>query len=159
MSEIEIFPDPPALARAAAERFVVLAAEAITARGQFSVGLSGGSTPRALLTLLATAEFARRVDWPNVHVFFGDERCVPPDHPDSNFRQARDLLLEKIHLPAENLHRMRGEIEPEQAAAEYEQILRMFFEVENPAHPRFDLLRGWVKMDTWRRCSGHAGAV
>ncbi len=140
MSEIEIFPDPPALARAAAERFVELAVEAITARGQFSVGLSGGSTPRALLTLLATAEFARRVDWPNVHVFFGDERCVPPDHPDSNFRQARDLLLEKIHLPAENLHRMRGEIEPEQAAAEYEQILRMFFEVENPAHPRFDLL-------------------
>lgn len=140
MSHIEIFPDPSALARAAAERFVGLAAEAITARGQFSVGLSGGSTPRRLFALLATAEYARRVDWSNMHVFWGDERCVPPDHPDSNYGMAHELLLEHVPLPAENIHRMHGESEPEQAAAEYEQILRMYFAAENPAQPHFDVL-------------------
>jgi 6-phosphogluconolactonase len=140
MSQIEIFPDPSALARAAAERFIRLAAEAIAAGGQFSVGLSGGSTPRALFALLATAEYARQVDWPNTHFFWGDERCVPPDHPDSNYRMARELLLEHVPLPAENIHRMHGETEPEQAAAEYEQILRMFFAPEEPALPRFDVL-------------------
>jgi 6-phosphogluconolactonase len=140
MSQIEIFPDPPALARAAAERFVGLAADAIAASGRFSVGLSGGSTPRALFALLATAEIAGRVDWSNMHVFWGDERCVPPDHPDSNYGMARELLLDHVPLPAENIHRMHGETEPEQAAVEYEQILRNFFAGENPAQPRFDVL-------------------
>jgi 6-phosphogluconolactonase len=140
MNHIEIYRDQAALARATAERVVSLAAEAITARGQFSVGLSGGSTPRGLFSLLATDEFAARMEWAQVHVFWGDERCVPPDHPDSNYRMAREALLDHVPLTEENICRMRGEIEPEQAAAEYEQVLRVFFAREDPPLPRFDLL-------------------
>jgi 6-phosphogluconolactonase len=140
MNHIEIFRDPAVLAHAAAERLVSLSVEAITARGQFSVGLSGGSTPRALFSLLATDEFAARMDWAQVNIFWGDERNVPPDHPNSNYRMAREALLDHVPLPEENTYRMRGEIEPEQAAAEYEQILRVFFARQNPLLPRFDLL-------------------
>jgi len=141
MNEIETYPDADRLARAAAEHFVTLAAEAIAARGQFAVALSGGSTPRAAYALLASDEFAAQVDWSRVHVFWGDERCVPPDHPDSNYRLAREALLGHVPLPAGNVHRIRGEINPEQAAANYERTLSSFFarHPEGPA-PRFDLI-------------------
>jgi 6-phosphogluconolactonase len=138
MSQVEIYPDPPALARAAAEHIVSRAAAAIAARGQFSIGLSGGSTPRALFSLLATDAFSARIDWTKVFLFWGDERCVPPDHSDSNYRMARETLLDYIPLSEESIYRIRGETEPEQAAAEYEQILRVFFAQEN--RPRFDVL-------------------
>jgi 6-phosphogluconolactonase len=136
MENVEVYPDAAALARAAAESVIALAAEAITARGRFSIGLSGGSTPRALYTLLAAPEFAARVDWPNVHVFWGDERCVPPDHPDSNALMAREAWLNHVAIPASQIHRMRGESDPDQAAADYEQVLRAYF----AQGPRFDLL-------------------
>lgn len=129
------------------KHFVALARKAITSRGQFAVALAGGSTPRATYALLATEEFAARVDWPRVHIFWGDERCVPPDHPDSNYRMAREALLDHVPLPARNVHPIQGEIDPEEAAADYERTLRSFF-ARNPngkeirgdgSTPRFDL--------------------
>jgi len=137
MSEIRTYSDADHLARAAAEHFVTLASEAIAARGQFTVALSGGSTPRAAYALLA----AEDVDWPRVHVFWGDERCVPPDHLDSNYRLAREALLDHVPLPVGNVRRIRGEINPEQAAADYERTLRSFF-ARHPEEPTacFDLI-------------------
>ena len=136
MAEIRTYPEAASLARAAAEHFVTLATAAIAARGQFVVALSGGSTPRTTYALLASDEFAARVDWPRVRVFWGDERCVPPDHPDSNYRMAREALLDKVPIPAENVHRMRGELPPDQAAAAYQAEL----EAVLGAGGRFDLI-------------------
>jgi len=112
------------------------------------VALAGGSTPRATYALLATEEFAARVDWPRVHVFWGDERCVPPDHPGSNYRMAREALLDHVPLPARNVHPIHGEISPEEAAADYERTLRAFFAWNSGGRgsrdgapiPRFDLV-------------------
>jgi 6-phosphogluconolactonase len=144
MSDIQVFPDAAALARAAAERIVSLATEAIGARGQFSIGLSGGSTPRALYTLLSSDEVGPRIDWEHVHVFWGDERCVPPDHGESNYRMAREALLDHVPLPESHVHRIRGEIDPARAAADYEQVLHAFFRQPvgraDLPQPRFDLL-------------------
>jgi len=112
------------LARGATEHFSALATEAIAARGQFVVALAGGSTPRAMYALLAGEEFAARVDWSRVHIFWGDERCVPPDHPDSNYRMGREALLRHVPLPTGNVYRIRGEIDPEQAALAYERRLK-----------------------------------
>jgi 6-phosphogluconolactonase len=144
---IEVYPDAERLAHAAAEHFVALAGEAISRQGRFAVALAGGSTPKSAYALLAIGEFAGRVDWSRVHVFWGDERRVPPDHPDSNYRMAREALLDHVPLPAENVHRMRGELEPSQAADEYEAALRAFFspssedqEAKGERHiARFDL--------------------
>jgi 6-phosphogluconolactonase len=136
MTEIRTHPDAASLARAAAEHFVTLAAEAIAAHGRFAVALAGGSTPRATYALLATEEFAARVDWSRVHVFWGDERCVPPDHPDSNYRMVREALLDKIPIPTENVHRIRGELSPDQAALAYHEKL----EAVLGANGRFDLI-------------------
>ena len=127
MNEIRTYSDADRLAYAAAEHFVTLATAAIAARGQFAVALSGGSTPRATYALLASDEFAAQVDWSRVHVFWGDERCVPPNHADSNYRIAREALLDHVPLPAGNVHRIRGEMEPEAAAQAYAAELRAFF--------------------------------
>lgn len=126
MAQVNVYPDVPALTQAAAELFVRAANEAVSARGAFSVMLSGGSTPRALHTRLVSDEFKSRVDWPRVHIFWGDERCVPPDHPDSNYRMARETLLDHLTIPASNVQRIRGEAEPTVAADEYERALRAF---------------------------------
>jgi 6-phosphogluconolactonase len=127
-----------------AEHFVRRAAEAITASGRFAIALSGGSTPRGLYALLATDAFARRVDWSRVHVFFGDERCLPPDHPDSNARMARETLLDRVPVPATSIHRLRGEDDPEHAASEYERTLQAFFGQGGPGYSApaagFDLI-------------------
>jgi 6-phosphogluconolactonase len=136
MAEVRTYPDAASLARAAAEHFVTLAAEVIAAHGQFVVALSGGSTPRIAYALLASDEFAARVDWPRVRVFWGDERCVPPDHPDSNYRMVREALLERIQIPTENVHRIRGELPPDQAATAYQAEL----EAVLGAGGRFDLI-------------------
>lgn len=136
MSEIKVCPDPTSLARAAAGHFVTRAADAVATHGRFTVALSGGSTPRATYALLARREFATRVDWPRVHVFWGDERCVPPDHPDSNYRMAREALLEKVPIPTENVHRIRGELPPDQVAAAYQSKLEPLL----GAGGRFDLI-------------------
>lgn len=125
----------------AAERIVGSAREAISRSGRFTWVLSGGSTPRRLYTLLASARFAGRVDWAHVHFFWGDERCVPPDDVESNYRMARETLLDAVRPPPENVHRILGEAEPSRAAARYEQVLRELFRArEDAPPPRFDLV-------------------
>ncbi len=131
--------------QAAAEVFIRRAAEAIRSSGRFCVALSGGSTPRGLYALLAAEPDAARVDWPRVHVFWADERCVPPSDPASNHRMARELLLDRVPVPGSNVHRIRGEDDPAEAAAAYERELREAF--STPAGPprpapgrRFDLV-------------------
>jgi 6-phosphogluconolactonase len=99
----------------------------IAHRGRFLLALSGGSTPRPLYELLASRPFATRIDWPRVHMFWGDERCVPPDQPESNYRMAREALLDHVPLPPANVHRIRGEDKPTEAAAAYAESLGAFF--------------------------------
>jgi 6-phosphogluconolactonase len=127
MAEILTFPDPPAVAKAAAELFVQSAADAIANRGSFAVALSGGSTPKLLFNLIASDPYRSRIDWPNIEIYFADERAVPPDHADSNFKLANDTLLSRVPLKPENIHRMRGETEPSAAAIEYGQMLKSRF--------------------------------
>lgn len=124
MSKVVRFSDAEALAAGAADFFVRSAQEAIQARGMFTVALSGGSTPRALYHLL-TDRHTYAVDWPRVHVFWGDERCVPPDHPDSNYRMAYEALL--AHVPVGAVHRIPSELPPTAAAEAYEQTLAAHF--------------------------------
>jgi 6-phosphogluconolactonase len=138
--EIIVCRDVDELNRKAAEQFISLAGEAISQTGQFTVALSGGSTPKALYSLLASPDCRERVDWSRVHLFWGDERCVPPDHMESNFRMVQEALLSKISLPPENVHRMPGEKAPQEAAADYENELRRFFQPAVNAVPRFDLV-------------------
>ena len=148
MAEIRTFRDAHHLARAAADHFVSLAAEAITLRGRFAVALSGGSTPRSVYALLASLEFAGQVDWDRAHLFWGDERCVPSDHPDSNYKAVAETLLEPASIPAENVHRMPGEQDPSEAVRDYERVLRQFFAANQGQDkgqgkdplPRFDLV-------------------
>ena len=132
MATIEVSRDPAALARAVAQHVVACAAAAIAVRGRFLLALAGGSTPRAAYALLASEEFLHRIGWPRVHVLWGDERCVPPDDPRSNYRMVREALLERVPLPPDNIHRMRGEDEPTQTAAGYEQLLRELLGSDGP---------------------------
>jgi len=131
MADIRTYRDADHLARAAAEHFISLATEAIAQRGRFAVALSGGSTPRAAYVLLASPEYAEQLDWARVHLFWGDERCVPPEHPDSNYGMVSEMLLKSVPVPEENIHRMPGEEEPAEAARQYEKMLRDFFSAES----------------------------
>lgn len=127
MSTVKIYPDPQFLAQAAAQEFVALAERAIQARGVFSVALSGGSTPQKLYKLLASEPFSERVNWQHVQFFWGDERCVPPDHPESNYLHVKEALLNHVPVPEENIHRVQGELPPEMAAQMYEETLLRYF--------------------------------
>ena len=138
--EIIICRDHAELSSKAAAQFVALARQAIVARGHFSVALSGGSTPKALYSLLATNEFSEQRVWRQIHLFWGDERCVAPDHAESNFRMIQESLLSRIDMPSENVHRMIGEIDPKIAAAGYETELKRFFSSSEETLPRFDLV-------------------
>lgn len=134
--------DLPALARRAADEVVARAAAAGAARGRFSVALAGGHTPQALHALLAdpAQPFRARVPWAATEVFFGDERCVPPDHPDSNYRAARESLLAHVPVPERQVHRLRGEDpDPAAAARAYEAELRAALGTGG-ATPRLDLV-------------------
>lgn len=124
--EIRVFADIEEMSRAAAEQVVSLSRSA-KASGKFALALSGGTTPRRLYSLLAAPTYRDAVDWSSLHLFWADERCVPPDHPSSNFKLVRDALLSKVSLPEGNIHRIIGEEEPERAAQLYEEDLRAFF--------------------------------
>ncbi|HKD78853.1 MAG TPA: 6-phosphogluconolactonase [Candidatus Angelobacter sp.] len=137
--EIKVVSDNAALNRVAAQEFQNAAQSAIADHGRFSVALSGGNTPRNIYSLLAQ-EYKSSLPWNKIHIFFGDERSVPPDHPDSNFRMANDALLSHVVIPPENVHRIRAELDPEAAAKDYESQLREFFRPANDAWPRFDLI-------------------
>src|ERR1700730_2809027 len=133
MTAIRVLPDPPALAEAAARHVVECAQTAIRDRGRFAIALSGGSTARDLPLPIAGLPLVHQIDWGRVHVFFGDERCVPPDDERSNFRMADETLLSKVPIPEDQIHRIRGELPPEEAAADYEYQLREFSGDEPPS--------------------------
>jgi len=139
--EIRVFDGGGQLMRAAADAIALAIDRTCQARGRFTWALSGGTTPRALYRLLASDFYRERMPWRDVHVFWGDERHVPPDHPESNFGMAREAMLDKVPLPAANVHRIRGE-EPDarRAAVEYELALRSCFELADGEWPRFDLV-------------------
>jgi 6-phosphogluconolactonase len=138
--KVEIFGSPQELFRAAAEKFCTLGSEAIKTHGRFSVALSGGSTPRGLHQELVT-HFASRLDWNKVFFFWGDERHVPPDSSDSNYRMAKETLLSKLPIPRENIFRVLSELpDARQAAAKYEQALQQFFHPEPDSFPKFDFI-------------------
>jgi 6-phosphogluconolactonase len=139
-ARVEVFATSDALADAAAGRFVSAAATAIRASGRFTVALSGGATPQALYALLASEPYVSRVQWPLVHWFWGDERCVPPADPASNYRMAREALLDRVPVLAANVHRIRGEDDPGDAAAAYERTLRETFASPPASGKRLDLV-------------------
>jgi 6-phosphogluconolactonase len=124
---IQVVPDPAALAQAAAQRIIDAAADAGKRQQIFSIALSGGNTPKSLFHLLAVPPMSKAIDWKNWEVYWSDERCVPPDHPDSNYRMAREALLDHVPIEAGKIHRMRGELDPQQAAMEYGQLLKEKF--------------------------------
>jgi 6-phosphogluconolactonase len=138
--EIIVCQDVAELSRRGAEQFIRLAQQSVEVSGRFTVALSGGSTPKSLYSLLASTGYKERVPWQNVHLFWGDERSVPPDHPESNFRMVQESLLSKVEIPPENIHRMAGEKQPDIATVEYEETLRRFFQLSNGELPRFDLI-------------------
>lgn len=125
--EIQVVPDLEAQAIEGARRFVIAASESIEDHGRFFVALSGGNTPRPLYELLAQEPYRSQVDWAMVEIFFGDERCVPPDSDQSNYRMARLAMLSKLPIPGDNIYRIRGEIDPNEAAIEYGQMLKEKF--------------------------------
>jgi 6-phosphogluconolactonase len=124
---IKVAPTLEQLAEQAAEIFVESAQRAIAAKGTFAVALSGGNTPAALYSLLAEGPFRSSLDWARIEIFFGDERCVPPESEQSNYHMARRTLLSKVPLPGDNIYRMRGEIDPNEAAKEYGKMLKEKF--------------------------------
>ena len=135
-------PDAAALARRAAQYFVEMAGEAVAARGRARIAISGGSTPKAAFELLADPgqPWRGRMPWDKLDLYWVDERCVPPDDPESNYRMTREALLDHVPLRAEQIHRMEGELDPEAAAARYESELRNSFRLEGAELPRFDLI-------------------
>lgn len=135
--ELITFPDAKELAEHAAKSFVKHSKYAIAKRGRFAVALSGGSTPRAIFAVLSAEPFKSEVEWSKVHIFWGDERNVPPDHNDSNYRMAKETLLDHVAIPAENVHRMEGELDAAEAAANYMAGIDTFFGDEPP---HFDLI-------------------
>jgi 6-phosphogluconolactonase len=136
--DLHIFKDKDSLAAAAAALFSAAVLEAIALRGKFLVALSGGSTPKTLFTLLAQSPYQTQIPWPAVHVFWGDERLVPPDDPGSNYYHAQQLLLDKVPIPHSQIHRMRGELTALNAVEDYERQLKSAAE-DRAAWPRFDL--------------------
>jgi len=137
--DVLVLADPDSVAEAAAEMFAATAESAVHERGRFTVALAGGRTPQRLYRRLAKREFSERIPWDAGWYAFGDERCVPPDHPDSNYRAAYDSLLSNVPIPPERILRMRGELDqPSRAAFFYEQNLRELF--PDDPWPRFDLV-------------------
>jgi 6-phosphogluconolactonase len=136
---VTVVADSSALYRTAAAEFSRCAREAIAAGGRFSVALSGGNTPHGVYSLLA-AEQGKALPWNRIFVFFGDERHVPPDHPDSNYRMANETLLSKVPIPPQNVFRVPAELPADAAAAQYEQSVREFFNLRDNTWPNFDLV-------------------
>ncbi len=138
---LHVAPDASWLTRLAADAVIFWAGKALSRRDVFHWALSGGSTPRALYQLLAQTQFASRLDWARVHVWWSDERAVPPDHPDSNFRMAHEALLSHVPIPPENIHRVRAELGAGEAARLYEQELcAVMCQSPLAGIPRFDLM-------------------
>lgn len=129
---VRVFPDSKKLVDEVAERIVSAARDAATDGQMFSLFLSGGSTPKALYEHLVSDGFRDRIDWRAVELYFGDERGVPPDDERSNYRMAKESLIDRVPIPGDNVYRMKGELDPEQAAKEYGQMLKQRFMDDGP---------------------------
>ncbi len=151
---VKVFDDATTLAAAAAQAIVTIACEAVSARGRFTIALSGGATPRETYMRLAQLP-SEAMPWSRTYVFFGDERCVPPDHPESNYRMAQETLLSKVPIPADQIFPMiRGEIADSDAtAADYARALGEAFGLRRGELPRFDLILLGLGVD------GHTGSL
>lgn len=137
MAIIKTHSTPQALAQAAAAHIQDAAFEAVAEHGFFSLALAGGSTPIPTYQILSAPPYEESMPWEKTHIFWGDERSVPPDHENSNYKMARDVLLDPLSFPEDNIHRIRGELKPQEAAKEYEKEIREFF---NGDPPHFDLI-------------------
>jgi 6-phosphogluconolactonase len=137
--QIIVLDDAEAMSVRAAEEIVHISGESICTHGQFTLCLTGGNTPAEIYSLIAT-RFQLSVDWNAVHLFWGDERCVPPGDQASNYGMANRTMLSRLNLDAGQIHRMRGEDDPQAAASAYEEELRDFFSLEAGEFPRFDLI-------------------
>ena len=137
MSNLHLHSTSEESARHAAELIGTLSERKVQSAGRFTIALSGGSTPRLLYRVLASPQYEQRIAWESWHLFWGDERCVPPHHRDSNYRMAMESLLDHVPLPEAQIHRIRGEDGHQVAAAEYEDLIRRFF---LPSDPVFDLV-------------------
>jgi len=137
---LDIYPTSDGLIRAAAEQIASLLIGGVKDRGRATIALSGGSTPRSVYALLSSELYRPRISWKSVHVFWGDERCVPPESSESNFRMANEALLAHVPILPQNVHRIKGEQNPSYAAEEYETEIRQIFGLEKGMHPRFDVI-------------------
>lgn len=141
MLEVDVVSDPQALARAAARRLVGWADEAIAARGRFLIALAGGQTPRTLYRLLAGDDYRTTLEWPRLEFFFSDERDVPPDHPDSNYRMAHETLLDHVPLHRDQVHPMRSATASlRRDAARYSALLRRRAPASDDGWPQLDVV-------------------
>lgn len=137
-------PDAHAASVAGAEAFARRARAAVEARGRFAAVLSGGTAPREMYRLLGEEPLRAAIPWQGVHLFWGDERCVPPGHPRSNFGMAWEAFVARVPIPPENVHRMRGELPPAEGAERYTEELAAFF---GAGIPRFDFVHLGVGPD------------
>lgn len=154
--ELEIVADSRKLSHAAAERFVLLAQAAVHEKGVFTVALAGGATPGELYALLADEQesYKEQIAWDKIHFFWGDERHVPPDSVESNYRMAKEAMLAKVPVPFENVHRIKSEnTDAGKAAEEYEKTIRDFFKLGVGQFPRLDLILLGVGAD------GHTASI
>lgn len=148
---VHVHKDPVAMAERAAHIFTAACEEAIAERGIFRIALSGGQTPVELFRLLSRGDWADRLPWDKIYIYWVDERCVAPEHPDSNYGMARRELLGNV--PATHFYRIRAEKDPEGAAARYEELLRQDFELQEGEVPRFDFIFLGMGED------GHTGSI
>jgi len=141
--DYRVFREQDALSRATAAHFTKGIQEAVAARGAARIAISGGGSPRPVFSLLADPNqpYRAAIPWDRLWIFWVDERCVPPEHADSNFGVARELLLNKVPLPPDHAIRIEGELDPEQAAARYESAIRAHFRLEGAQGPVFDVLQ------------------
>lgn len=134
MTNLHVFPDNPSFVNGSADFIAGVAAIAIAERGRFTLALSGGGTPKPIYARLAMADYRNRIDWEKVHIFFGDERSVPPEDARSNYRMVREAWLDHSPIPPENIHRIHGEDDPVREALRYEQdIARLYRSARFPA--------------------------
>ncbi len=135
--KIHAYSNKEQMVSATTERVIDEIGQAIQERGVCNIALAGGNTPREIYSMLAESTYRDRVDWNRLHLFWGDERMVPPEHEDSNFRMVKETLLDHVMIPDGNVHRIRGEVAPEQAAREYAELLHIHFKSDPPS---FDII-------------------
>ena len=139
--DIHVYPTSQALLEAAAQHLLDHARQAIETRNSFTIALAGGSTPKGLYAMLAAPPFRSQLDWTKIRFFWGDERHVPPDHADNNYRMAHEALLSRVPISMTHVHRVPSELPDAQTVADqYEAVLRKQFDLSEPDSPRFDFI-------------------